>query len=104
MSRGETGRLEHISFEIIALKVLEYLIENPDAQDTLEGITDWWLPHVDTQYQKSKIKAVLEDLTTKGVLIEHQQSGVPTYKISHTKKGEVLALLSLIKRENDWRE
>jgi len=31
------------SNEDISLKILAYLLNNPNAQDTLEGISEWWL-------------------------------------------------------------
>jgi hypothetical protein len=92
-------RLEQINFEVIALKVLEYLIDNPDAQDTSEGITAWWLPQVDMQYQSSRINDVLRDLAAKEVILEHIQSGSPTYKINPNKRSEISALLRLLKRK-----
>jgi hypothetical protein len=101
VSEGGTRRLQQLSFEIIAFKVLEYLNDNPEAQDTLEGITSWWLPQVDIQYQRSKINDVLKELTNKGVLIEHQQSGAPIYAINHNRRGEISTLLKLLKRAND---
>jgi len=27
----------------ISQEILKYLIKHPDASDTLEGITEWWL-------------------------------------------------------------
>jgi hypothetical protein len=31
------------NLRIVAYRILEYLVENPDAQDTVEGIVRWWL-------------------------------------------------------------
>ncbi len=93
--------LEKFAFEIIAFKVLEYLNESPDAQDTSEGITTWWLPQVDIQYQSSEINHILNQLTAKNLLLENFQSGSLTYKINPNKRDEISALLSLLKRGPD---
>ena len=31
----------------VAKAILAYLLEHPDAQDTLAGIAEWWLPEED---------------------------------------------------------
>jgi hypothetical protein len=54
----------------IAHEILAYLREHPDAQDTLEGIVEWWLLERKISYQKRMVKEVLGELVSEGVILE----------------------------------
>ena len=42
-------------------QILAYLVEHPKAQDTVEGIVEWWLLERAIKYQKTQIvKAIAE--------------------------------------------
>lgn len=85
--------------DIIALKILQYMDEHPDAQDTLDGIIEWWLLRVDIKYQKDLIGEVLRDLMAKDLIFERKQLGSVTYKLNSAKRDKISDLLNLIKRE-----
>jgi hypothetical protein len=79
---------------------LDYLNDHPDAQDTTEGIMDWWLLQANISYQSSRVNEVLKALTAKNVVLEQNRLGSIVYKLNPEKKNEVSALLKLIKPEN----
>jgi len=54
----------------IAHELLAYLAEHPDAQDTLDGIVQWWLLEQKIKYQRNLVKEALAELVDKGLLIE----------------------------------
>lgn len=56
----------------VAYEILRYLIKNPSAQDTLEGIVDWWLLGRNIKYQKLLVKKALDMMIEDGLLIAHQ--------------------------------
>lgn len=51
-------------------EILRYLAANPGAKDTVEGISQWWLP----QAQPAAVKAALAALVAQGLVVEERQS------------------------------
>jgi hypothetical protein len=54
----------------IARDILAYLAEHPDAQDTLDGIVQWWLLDRKIKYQKALVKEAIAELVQKGFVLE----------------------------------
>ena len=52
----------------LADAVLAYLSECPNAMDTAEGVTDWWLARQHVRVQVEAIARVLNALVERGVL------------------------------------
>lgn len=75
--------------------VLTYLVNNPDAQDTLEGIAEWWLLERKIESRAAKVKEVLAELVAKGLILERRGSDSrPRYLINTDSQEEIRALLS----------
>lgn len=55
----------------IAQEVLNYLARHPEAQDTLEGISEWWLLEEKIKRRTSEIREVVADLVRHGLLVEY---------------------------------
>lgn len=86
MCRVEQSQLKY--------RVLAYLVEHQDAQDTLEGIIEWWLVEQEIKHQTAAVKAVLAELVDKELIIEHQEIDSRShYRINRQKKREIRALL-----------
>lgn len=76
-------------------RILGYLVENPNAQDTLEGIVEWWLLDRLTRSNAARVKDALEKLVTTGLVLERRGKASRTYyKINRRKLKEISALLS----------
>lgn len=54
----------------IARDILAHLFKHPDAQDTLEGIVQWWLIERKIKYQNSIIEEALNQLLKNGLIHE----------------------------------
>jgi Mn-dependent DtxR family transcriptional regulator len=54
----------------LSKKILEYLDKKPDAGDTLEGITEWWLESERVDQAVDQVAEVLEALIKKGLIIK----------------------------------
>ena len=79
----------------IAHDVLSYMLENVAAQDTLEGIVEWWLLEKKIQHNTAEVKSVLDELSEKNLIVEFKapESRV-RYRINRNKKTEIVAFLN----------
>jgi len=78
----------------VAHEILAYLVEHPDAQDTLEGIVQWWLLEQRIKRQTAKVKEALAELVAKGLVLERKGKNARIYyRINRRKYGEIRALL-----------
>ncbi len=62
--------------------ILNYLRKNPDAGDTLEGISKWWLEYEKIDLAMEEVAVVLEKLIKEGkVKRQIINEDNPIYKI-----------------------
>ncbi|HMG36480.1 MAG TPA: hypothetical protein VKM94_21265 [Blastocatellia bacterium] len=78
----------------IARDILDYLNSNPDAQDTLAGIIEWWLLEEQIKQRTDKVKAAVADLVKEGLIIETVGKDSQThYRINVDRAAEIKSLL-----------
>ena len=83
----------------IASEILAYLVEHPQAQDTLEGIAQWWLMEQRIKQVISEVKSALKELVREGLVLEHEGSdGQARYTINLEKRAQIRARLKQGKR------
>ena len=88
----------------IASDILAYLVEHPQAQDTLEGILMWWLMEQRIKQLTSEVKSALEELVAEGLVLEHQSAvGQIRYGINSEKIEQVRARLRPVKKRSKRR-
>jgi len=79
----------HISFEI-----LDYLVEHPDAQDTADGIAQWWILERCVKRHAPLVNEAIEYLVEKGLIVGRKAKDSKIhYKINRRKAREVAELL-----------
>ena len=84
--RDETQETSH--------KILAYLMDNPDAQDTLEGIVDWWLLQQDIKRNVALIRKTVDALIHRGFLLERQGNDrTKHYQVNRERLPEISALI-----------
>lgn len=72
----------------ISQEILAYLSEHPDAEDTVDGIVQWWLLERKIKNQTVQVREVLAELVRQGLLIESIGSGsLVLYRLSAKKQG-----------------
>ena len=77
----------------IGNEILAYLVENPKAQDTLEGIVEWWLLEREIKFETARVKEALSDLVAKGLILEKKRSNSQVhYCINQNKHEEIKGL------------
>lgn len=78
----------------IARDLLGYLINNPDAQDTLEGIVEWWLLQMKLETRTAKVKEALAGLVAKDLIMECTGTDSRLrYRINDARQAEIRDLL-----------
>ncbi len=73
----------HNTKEDTARMILDYLRRNPEAGDTIEGISKWWLNREKIDVTVDEISIALEKLITKGTIEKQSVNGENSiYRIS----------------------
>lgn len=55
-----------------AQAILDYLRRNPEAQDTVDGIVQWWLPEQHFTPRVATIKEAIQELIDAEFISEHR--------------------------------
>ena len=77
-----------------AYDILSYLAEYSGAQDTLDGIIEWWLLERHVKYQIARVKDALAALVKEGLVLEHKMQNLPTrYGVNRDKVAEIRKIL-----------
>ena len=80
--------------EEIARAILGYLARNPDAQDTLPGIIEWWLLDHQIRTRTAEVKRVIDGLVAERLILERKGSDFQThYRINPRKHHRVATLI-----------
>jgi hypothetical protein len=80
----------------IAREILAYLAEHPCAQDTLEGIVEWWLLDQAIRNWTKNVRDVLMELVAEGLVIERKgRDGRTHYRVNGRKRRAIRELLDL---------
>jgi len=69
--------------------ILEYLREHPQASDTLEGITRWWLVSQQVNYSVMVVMEVLEQLKAEGLIVGREIGGKLVYLAKDTESSGI---------------
>lgn len=78
----------------VSQEILRYLLRHPDAQDTLEGISEWWLLEETIRRKYAEVESALLTLVRLGFVLEKPIVNVGTfYCLNHSKKNEIRKLI-----------
>jgi hypothetical protein len=78
----------------IAYEILVYLTEHPGAQDTLEGIVEWWLLEQEIKRRTAMVKDALTELIARELMLERKgRDGRMHYRLNRHKRAEIAILL-----------
>jgi len=75
-------------------KILAYLLDNPDAKDTFDGIMNWWMLQQDIKRNVALIRKTVEELIHSGfLLVRHGSDKTKYYQVNRERLPEISALL-----------
>lgn len=78
----------------LALEILAYLVSQPKAEDTLEGIAEWWLLEQRVADAVAEVNKALAELkSTQLILARQRQDGRTHYRLNPKKAEEVKMML-----------
>lgn len=76
----------------IARGILRYLVKNPEAKDTLEGIAQWWLGGESSK--RVNVERAVSSLLSRGVIVERERRGLrPYYQLAPRRRAAALRML-----------
>ena len=85
--------MNNVSASRVARAILQYLHKNPDAQDTLAGIAEWWLPKQITT-QATTVKEALALLMADELVLEVKGKDAQChYRINDRKWAQIETML-----------
>ncbi len=84
MSKAQTSQIAH--------EILGYLVKHPRAQDTFEGILEWWLLEERIERRRAEVRTALAELVSDGYLLECEGKYARThYRVNEEKYKEIAA-------------
>lgn len=82
--RGVSDQLDQSATdheERIQQELLRYLLDNPGAMDTLEGIVTWWLPRHEARTGVDRVVRAIEGLEAKGIVERAGDPDRPLFRL-----------------------
>lgn len=78
-----------------AWAILAYLVANPNAQDTLSGIVEWWLLEHQIRTGTATVEVALAELTASELVLTRSGTDLQVhYRINLDKLNEIAALMA----------
>ena len=75
--------------------ILAYLLDNPEAEDTIDGIVEWWVMRQRIRYETARVKEALSKLVKEGLIVERRSAGSPVrYRLNKRKVRAIRARLA----------
>lgn len=88
----------------IEYQILNYLIRQPSAKDTFQGIAEWWVLKQQIDFAVDMVSETLSKLVSKGfIIIKHQPDGTRFYKINEEKLDQIKECLRDLSEEQHLR-
>jgi Fe2+ or Zn2+ uptake regulation protein len=80
--------------QMLQREILSYLLEHPEAKDTVEGIMHWWLPPAPA-WRANDVTRALDALVLKGWLTAvNLGTATRVYGLDRTRRDEILRWLT----------
>ena len=75
---------------LLSDEILAYLKEHPEAQDTAQGVAEWWLLQRMVKQTLGEVEAALRELVAKGFLVARTaEDGRTLYRLNRAQEREI---------------
>ena len=84
--------------------ILAYLVDNPDAGDTFDGIVEWWLLHQRIKFETRTVSDAVAKLVAEGLIVEQKGTDSRTiYRVNRTDQTvrNIQTILSQMRSSDD---
>ena len=82
-------------------EILEYLLNHPDAIDTMEGIMKWWLSEHVASTGRENVKEALDALVSTGWVTERSSTLPTLYGLRKDRQSEIRRFLEQCGQMNE---
>ena len=80
-------------------EILCYLIEHPDAKDTIDGILRWWLRKGDVELRKEEVQRAIDELISKRWVVMRETT--PSQAVYSVDKQQLPEIRAFLLKTND---
>jgi len=81
----------------VMAEILRYLVERPDAKDTLEGIAQWWIPSGQKPPSRDAVQSAIDELLTRGWIVRRETT--PSHVVYGLDKRHLEVITNVLRRE-----
>jgi len=75
----------------IARAILDYLRKHPEAQDTLAGIAEWWVPDEKLKARTTVVREALTQLVDEGLVLQYEGKDSQThYRVNSERVKDIM--------------
>ena len=90
---------------VLFQQILNYLIQHPDAKDTVEGILKWWLPGRKIEWGNEQVQEVLDFLVAEGWLVKRiLPSSQELFSLNQKGRNEIKVFLKALENDKALKE
>ncbi len=76
----------------IVFRILKYLCANPNAQDTLDGISNWWMAELAIRQRRIRVEMAVHELVSRGLLVRFRSpDGQIRFRLEETQRLTMLS-------------
>lgn len=79
----------------LAVDILEYMVENPNAMDEAEGILAWWFSRERIKAGLAKLEVILNDLASQGLVVAYPLPGKRVaYSVNKERIADIVRIIA----------
>jgi hypothetical protein len=79
----------------LAVDILEYMVENPNAMDEAEGILAWWFSRERIKAGLAKLEVILNDLASQGLVVAYPLPGERVaYSVNKERIDDIVRIIA----------